>query len=159
MLSFWLGLRFLLNTQDPAFVVSSGSMIPALNVGDIIIIRDGGTFGTLVNGDIIVFNSPYSNNRVIVHRIYSISETNNLVTIITKGDNNPSPDGWLVTEEHYLGKVILTIPKIGLLSSIISPPINYLIMGLLLLLIFISELKRIEKKPKKEEESIKSDTL
>jgi len=159
MFSFWLGLRFILGTQDPAFVVSSGSMIPTLNVGDIIIIRDGGTFGTLTQGDIIVFNSPHIRNKVIVHRIYSIGETNDQVTIITKGDNNQSPDGWLVTEDHYLGKVILAIPKIGLLSSVISPPINYLIMGFLLILIFISELRRIEKKPKEEEEQDKFDTL
>ena len=37
----WLGLRFVFDTGNPFYVVSSGSMVPNLNVNDILVVRDG----------------------------------------------------------------------------------------------------------------------
>ena len=37
----WLGIRFVFDTSNPFYVVSSGSMVPVLNVNDILVVRDG----------------------------------------------------------------------------------------------------------------------
>jgi signal peptidase len=137
---FWAGLHFAFGTSTPAFVVSSGSMVPTLNVGDVIIVRDGGSFLMVEKGDIIVFHSPYDWNKTIVHRVYNILLNGQEKALVTKGDNNPSPDGWVVRKENYIGKVIFSIPQIGRIASIISPPLNYFLIIFFLFLIFVTEL-------------------
>ncbi len=139
---FWAGLTFALGTSSPAYVVSSGSMIPTLNVGDIIVVKDKGSFQTLQVGDIIVFHNPTGDGRIIVHRIYSMSTDQYGVAIYTKGDNNPAPDAWVVRESHYIGKVIFTLPYLGKVASIIQPPLNYILICFFIVLIFVLELKR-----------------
>jgi len=142
VLIFWASLTFALGTSSPAYVVSSGSMIPTLNVGDIIIVKDKDSFQTLQVGDIIVFHSPALDGRVIVHRIYSIATDQYGVAIYTKGDNNYAPDAWVVRESHYIGKVIFTLPYLGKVTSIIQPPLNYILILFFIVLIFVAELKR-----------------
>jgi signal peptidase len=142
VLIFWAGLTFALGTSSPAYVVSSGSMIPTLNVGDIIVVKDKDSFKSLQVGDIIVFHSPAGDGRVIVHRIYSMSIDQYGVAIYTKGDNNPAPDGWVVRESHYIGKVVFTLPYLGRITSIIQPPLNYILILFFIVLIFVVELKR-----------------
>ena len=142
VLIFWAGLIFALGTSSPAYVVSSGSMIPTLNIGDIIVVKDKDSFQTLQIGDIIVFHSPTMDGRVIVHRIYNIAIDQYGVAIYTKGDNNYAPDAWIVRESHYIGKVVFTLPYLGKVTSIIQPPLNYILIFFFIVLIFVAELKR-----------------
>ncbi len=84
----WFAVKVVFNVDNPFYVVSSGSMIPVLNVGDILIVKDGNTFNSLKVGDIIVFNRPQGGDRVIVHRIIEISDRFGEKVIVTKGDAN-----------------------------------------------------------------------
>jgi len=146
VLIFWAGLTFALGTSSPAYVVSSGSMIPTLNVGDIIVVKDKDSFKSLQVGDIIVFHSPTGDDKVIVHRIYSMTIDQYGVAIYTKGDNRPKPDDWVVRESHYIGKVVFTLPYLGRPILIIQPylryPLNYILILFFIVLIFVVELKR-----------------
>ena len=54
----WIGITTILETDSPVFVVSSGSMIPVLEVGDIIVVSGKNYFNNLIIGDIIVFTLP-----------------------------------------------------------------------------------------------------
>ncbi len=140
----WFGFRYALGTTNPFYGVVSGSMIPTLQIGDVIIVSNGGVFEQVSRGDIIVFNRPPVHDRVIVHRVFSV--TDNRQGLVTKGDNNPSPDSWVVKREDYIGKVIFTIPKLGLLTSLIPPPpVNYILVFLLLVLIFVIEFRDAKK--------------
>ncbi|HSF50173.1 MAG TPA: signal peptidase I, partial [Nitrososphaeraceae archaeon] len=85
---FWFAVKIFLNVDNPFYVVSSGSMIPVLNVGDILVVRDGNSFENLKVGDIIVFNRPDGADRVIVHRIIDITDKFGEKIIVTKGDAN-----------------------------------------------------------------------
>jgi len=70
----WLGLRFAFGTNNPFYIVSSVSMIPVLNINDVLIVKNGGdsnSFDNLKIGDIIVFHAA-AEDRVIVHRIANI---------------------------------------------------------------------------------------
>ena len=135
---FWFGERVAFGTPTPTFVVSSRSMVPTLHVGDVILVQDGGTFKDIGVGDIIVFKSPLDPDTVIVHRVLKIITDESGRGVITKGDNNPNPDSWIVREEHYIGRVILTLPQIGKVTFFLSPPINYILILIILAVLFIS---------------------
>ena len=68
----WAVLHFVFPTGNPFYIVSSGSMVPVLNVNDILIVGDGNSFNNLKVGDIIVFHRPAGEDRVIVHRVAEI---------------------------------------------------------------------------------------
>ena len=114
----WLGVKSFLAVENPFYVVSSESMVPNLERGDGVIIRNGDrySFNDVIVGDIIVFSS--MEDRTIIHRIVEVyySEDNNQRILKTKGDANPqSYEGldYPITEEDYYGKVVSVIPKIG----------------------------------------------
>ncbi|RLG74764.1 MAG: signal peptidase I [Thermoprotei archaeon] len=99
-----LGLR-------PLTIVS-GSMQPTLNVGDIVFIAKT-PISELSEGDIIAY---LGEQGVIVHRIHEIIKHESKNFILTKGDANKEPDAVPVDEKSIIGKVVLTVPKIGMLQ-------------------------------------------
>jgi len=103
VLVIWIGLQAAFGTQNPFYVVASGSMIPALQVYDIIVIQGHEPFEQIQVGDIIVFDRPSDHNRVIVHRVESILNEDPK-TVRTQGDANPSfirGTDYPITEEEY----------------------------------------------------------
>lgn len=148
----WFAVKVVFNVDNPFYVVSSGSMIPVLNVGDILIVKDGNTFNSLKVGDIIVFNRPQGADRVIVHRIIEISDRFGEKVIVTKGDANdgiiPGTD-FPIREKDYIGTVAYTVPKVGLVLKYLNPPVNYIIIvGIIGILIYTNMKKKNEEKGK-----------
>ncbi len=148
----WFAVKVVFNVDNPFYVVSSGSMIPVLNVGDILIVKDGNTFSSLKVGDIIVFNRPQGGDRVIVHRIIEISDRFGEKVIVTKGDANdgiiPGTD-FPIREKDYIGSVAYTVPKVGLVLKYLNPPVNYIIIaGIIGILIYTNIKKKNEEKGK-----------
>ena len=128
----WLALQVAFGTQNPFYVVASGSMIPKLQVYDVLIVQGHEPFKDIQVGDIIVFNRPSDHNRVIVHRVASIID-DNPKTIRTKGDANPASipgTDFPITEEEYIGKVAYVVPQIGYVTQILKPPTNYIIIAI-----------------------------
>jgi signal peptidase len=143
----WLGLRFVFDTGNPFYVVSSGSMVPNLNVNDILVVRDGNSFQDLKVGDIIVFDRPDGADRVIVHRVAEIfddSEGNHQI-IRTKGDANdgsiPGTD-FPIREDDYIGKVAYVVPGAGVITKILSPPVNYIIIAAIIALMVVTQISK-----------------
>jgi signal peptidase len=146
----WFAVKVVFNVDNPFYVVSSGSMIPVLNVGDILIVKDGNTFNSLKVGDIIVFNRPQGGDRVIVHRIIEITDRFGEKVIVTKGDANdgiiPGTD-FPILEKDYIGSVAYTVPKVGLVLKYLNPPVNYIIIvGIIGILIYTNMRKKNEEK-------------
>ena len=152
MAAIYFGFTFSLGTSTPFYVVSSGSMIPALTIGDIIIVNGDIDFDELNIGDIIVFDEPKSGSKVIVHRVKEIHEASTR-QIVTKGDNNLASDDWLVTSEDFLGGVIFAIPRIGYLTTALAPPMNYLLIVVVVVTIFLLEIRSNRPEPEELEES------
>ncbi len=144
----WAGLWIALGTRNPFYVVSSESMVPILKVNDVLVVR-GGTFDQLKVGDIIVFNEPDGGDKVIVHRIAEIATDSNGDKIIrTKGDANPGSIPGVdfpITRADFIGRVVYVLPGVGFITKIISPPINYIIIAIILAILFFN---RIWKKGK-----------
>ncbi|SPC33486.1 signal peptidase I [Candidatus Nitrosocaldus islandicus] len=155
--SVWLALRVAFATDNPFYVVSSESMVPTLQVYDVIVVRNGSTFEEVKPGDIIVFQSPSTHDRVIVHRVVKVEHSSEKV-ITTKGDNNPiSIPGidYPITKKEYIGKVVFVVPKLGLVSKVLSPPVNYIVIGIILAVIFLSKLRDTRESMRKEGEEKK----
>ena len=137
----WIGLRVTFGTENPFYVVSSGSMIPNLNVFDVIIVQGNVPFDHIKVGDIIVFNRPSIHDRVIVHRVAEILQNDPLV-IRTKGDANPGSipgTDFPITKQDYIGKVEYVIPQIGYVTRILTPPINYIIIAVIIGIMLVKQ--------------------
>ena len=150
----WIGLRVAFGTENPFYVVSSGSMIPNLNVYDVIIVQGNTSFDHLKVGDIIVFNRPDGHDRVIVHRVAEILNKNPLV-VRTKGDANPGSipgTDFPITKQDYIGNVEYVIPQIGYVTRILTPPINYIIIAVIIGIMLVKQFGK-----KKDESEILSD--
>jgi signal peptidase I len=146
VLVVWLGIWFAFGA-NPFYVVSSGSMEPELKVNDVLIVRDGGSWEELNVGDIIVFNRPEGGDRVIVHRIVDtdVDGDDGEMMIRTKGDANPASipgTDYPIKQDDYIGKVIYVIPGIGVITKVISPPVNYIIIAIILAILFFNRLGR-----------------
>ena len=154
----WIGLQAAFGTQNPFYVVASGSMIPVLEVYDIIIIQGHEPFEEVQVGDIIVFDRPSDHNRVIVHRVQAILDEDPK-TVRTQGDANPT---WIrgtdypITEEEYIGKVAYIIPQVGYITQILKPPMNYIIIAVVIGIMII---KQFTGKKKDVEEIVSKETL
>ncbi|MEK6866445.1 MAG: signal peptidase I [Thermoproteota archaeon] len=149
----WVGLQVAFGTQNPFYVVASGSMIPVLQVYDVLIVQGHEPFEDIQVGDIIVFNRPSGHDRVIVHRVAAIID-DEPKTIRTKGDANPASipgTDFPITKEEYIGKVAYTIPQIGYVTQLLKPPMNYIII---VIVIGIMIVKQMSKKKNEKELSL-----
>lgn len=95
-----------------AFIVISGSMIPNIEVNDIIINKSIDV-DHLAVGDIISFRFHNNYEKINTHRIVGILENEGKTYFRTKGDNNGVVDNYLVEESLIVGKTILILPKAG----------------------------------------------
>ena len=139
----WLGLRLVFDTNNPFYVVSSSSMVPTLKINDVLVVRDGGSWSTLKVGDIIVFERPDGEDRVIVHRVAEITTQPDGDRIVrTKGDANPASipgTDYPIQKDNYIGRVIYVLPGAGIVTKVISPPVNYIIIAVILVILFFSK--------------------
>ncbi|CAD6526703.1 Peptidase S26B, signal peptidase [metagenome] len=149
----WISLQVVFGTQNPFYVVASGSMIPVLEVYDVLIVQGHVSFEDIKVGDIIVFNRPTTHDRVIVHRVASIID-DEPKTIRTKGDANPASipgTDFPITKEDYIGKVAYVIPQLGYVTQLLKPPINYIII---VIVVGIMIVKQVYKKKNEKEIAI-----
>jgi len=166
----WIGIQVVFGTEmltlegnqikvgGPFYVVVSGSMIPVLQVYDIIVIQGHDTFEEVEIGDIIVFDRPSDHNRVIVHRVVSITNEDPR-TIRTQGDANPGSipgTDFPITEEEYIGKVAYIIPQLGYVTQILQPPTNYIIIAVVIGIMII---KQFTGKKKDVDDIVSKETL
>jgi len=152
VLVIWIGLQVAFGTQNPFYVVASGSMIPALEVYDVLVVQGHEPFEEIGIGDIIVFDRPSDHNRVIVHRVVSIID-DEPKTVRTQGDANPASipgTDFPITEEEYIGKVAHVLPQVGYVTQLLKPPTNYIII---VIVVGVMVIKQFAKK-KKEKKSL-----
>ena len=144
----WIGLTAYFGAQNPFYVVSSGSMYPELAMYDIIVISGHTLFEDVKIGDIIVFDRPKDHDRVIVHRVVAVVD-DDPKTLRTKGDNNQRSmvgTDYPITEKEYIGTVVHVIPQVGFITQILQPPINYIIIAVIIGVMVIRQIYKKDKK-------------
>jgi signal peptidase len=96
------------------FLVPSGSMVPVIDPGDVVLVVPVQTDAIKV-GEIIEYRNTKENIN-IVHRVIAITGNASNMFFITKGDANGSPDSDPVSPQAVIGREIFVIPKIGWIS-------------------------------------------
>lgn len=128
------------------FNVTSGSMSPAYEVGDLIYVKSVDP-DTVKEGDPITF--VLNENLVVAtHRVVRVDKENQ--QFYTKGDANDTIDSNPVHYKNLIGVPQYKIPKLGYVSDYIqNPPGMYVTIGVCVVLIFIVFLPDIIEKRKK----------
>ena len=134
-------------------------MYPELAMYDIIVVSGHVSFDDVKIGDIIVFDRPKDHSKVIVHRVVAVVD-DDPKTLRTKGDNNQQSivgTDYPITNEEYLGKVVYVIPQVGFITKILQPPINYIIIAVIIGIMIIRQISKNKKKALAESLEINSD--
>jgi len=162
ILVFFFGLRAALRTEYPLLAVASGSMIPTLQVGDLIVVQGVSDANDInaapqPNGTMIVFRRPsysgggdflfYTGDELIVHRAIAKVENSGTWYFLTKGDNNYSQDYWsgpdtlngMISSKLLVGKVVGAVPWIGNVPLFIRTTQGMILIIILILLILLAE--------------------
>ncbi len=126
----WL-CPFLIGAEE-SLIVTSGSMAPALNSGDLIFIES--LDKTRISpGDVITVGK---GEMIYTHRVIDIRMSGNQMEYRTKGDANEDPDSSWIQESQIMGKVYFTIPtakfytEVGFASLFFLPCAYLLIVHL-----------------------------
>lgn len=109
-------IPFVKGTEKP-LIVLSGSMVPVMMPGDMVVAKsvDPNEFKV---GDVMIFHPPGADpNMLITHRIISIEEGENRI-FQTKGDANGDQDFFKVPASNTVGKSIFVIPFAGYLPDL-----------------------------------------
>ncbi len=94
-------------------LVGSGSMRPALDVGDVAIIARKSP-ARIQPGDVIQFRSV--EQPAVLHRVVDIEETGGRTYFVTKGDANENPDREPVLADNVVGVHVYTVRDVGWIS-------------------------------------------
>lgn len=134
---------FMLYSGNMIMVVTSDSMLPALKPYDMIVVKRVSIDEVNV-GDIITFDSHIEGIGIIAHRAIEVFDDHGKIGISTKGDNVEEPDGWVVHDEDFVGKVVSSVPSMGIF---LIEPVRYGIVAIIVITA-ISLLHELTAKPK-----------
>ena len=106
-----------------ALTIGSGSMSPAIEKGDVIILKSmkNEEARKIKKGDVLVYNH---DNKIIVHRVIKKSNNGETISFKTKGDYNNAKDSWIVKQEEVIGIVKFRIRWVGMPTVALNELLN-----------------------------------
>ncbi len=131
------------------YVVTTGSMEPAIPVSSVCFVNEKIPPSDILPGEVISFRR--GEDVLVTHRVVSVNED----SFITKGDANNTEDA-PVAFSDYAGKTVAVIPKAGLLLVFLhSRPGLITALAIMALLIIFSFLPQDRSKPDDKEDANK----
>ena len=128
------------------YTIVSPSMVPTLNVYDVIINVSVKNIEEVKINDVITFISTWDVNSgmTVTHRVVGSKKLDNgEVCLITRGDNNTQEDQSCVKKENLIGVTKAVIPSLGKVQAFISSKAGWLLI--IILPIVYSLLKNVVK--------------
>lgn len=103
------------------FRVVTGSMEPTMSVGSLLVTKEVDITAVKVD-DIVCFRTYDSQiyGSVVTHRVVEILQDANGILLKTKGDANLVADGYYVSQDNLIGKVIWFAGEQNVLTSVFS---------------------------------------
>ena len=111
-----------------AYTIVSPSMVPSINVLDVIVTTRVSDPSKIKVGDVITFNSTdyRSSGVTVTHRVRKIEKTRDgKYLFTTKGDANNTEDATRQPFSSIYGKVLIRIPKLGYIQYILSSVLGW----------------------------------
>jgi len=109
LLGAWVAVITLTTGWRPV-VITGGSMLPTLRVGDVLLVEDHPD--DLLGQRSVITYEPSRGSELVTHRIHEVLPESQ--TYVTKGDANPNVDTDQVSPTQVLGVGRLVIPLLGL---------------------------------------------
>lgn len=122
-------------------IVISGSMQPAIEAGDLIIIKEQKKYE---KNDIVTYRE---NQNLITHRVIEANPSE----VVTKGDANNTSDKPVLLSDIE-GKVILRLPGAGNIIFFLRKPTGILAVSCMILLLFMIPQRGQRRKRQKNKE-------
>lgn len=135
--------------EDPSFfnieifTVISDSMSPRIKINDVVLVKKGYGIDSYKKGNIITY---LNEGEIITHRIDKVISKDLRPAFKTKGDNNEIVDEYIVEYDDIIGKVVLTLPKLGAFMALLKNKVFFVIVLLLLIGIVYYDNKSKQKK-------------
>lgn len=114
-----------------AYTIVSPSMVPNINVLDVIITTRVSDPAKIKVGDVITFNSTdyRSSGVTVTHRVKKIEKTSDgKYLFTTKGDANNTEDATRQPFSSIYGKVLIRLPKLGYIQYILSSVLGWVLL-------------------------------
>lgn len=121
-------------------VEQTGSMAPAIQTGDLVIVRQT-PLTEIRPGDVIGVKN--SSNAVIVHRVQRIDGAGSALRVTTKGDANPTSESWTLQRTADVALVRGTVPSAGSAVDALKGPLVALVVLIAALILAVTQLRRI----------------
>ena len=108
---------------DESFVVANRNMQPVLQVGDLAIVGPVGA-DRLAAGDVVTYRTPPDLDTAVTRRIISLDtdSASGRLSLQTRGDSDPASEQVTVARNAVLGRLIFSIPRLGLLAGFANDP-------------------------------------
>ncbi|KAJ5047062.1 uncharacterized protein L3040_002906 [Drepanopeziza brunnea f. sp. 'multigermtubi'] len=142
----WKGLSVISDSPSPIVVVLSGSMEPAFQRGDLLILWNRNWLEPETGvGEIVVYNVK-GKDIPIVHRVVRKFGTGEHAKLLTKGDNNDADDTELyargqdyLERKDIIGSVVAYIPFVGYVTIMLSehPWLKTVMLGIMGLVVVL----------------------
>src|SRR5574344_1738893 len=116
------------------YTIASGSMVPNINVYDIIVDTRVDKPEDIKPGDIITFKSTSSISKdvIVTHRVIGvIKAADGKYEYITKGDYNPVADSDTAKYDNIIGRVVMRLPQLGRIQFFIASKMGWFLVVLL----------------------------
>ncbi len=126
------------------YIVAGGSMSPTFEAGSLAILEPVKP-EDIVQGDIITYRGA-NEAMATTHRVMEIYNEEGQLSFTTRGDANNIDDANPVLAQHIVGRVIYTVPYLGLLMDFSQTKKGLLILVIIPgALLIISELRNLIK--------------
>ena len=122
-LGLWVATHIAPVAGYGVFAVRSGSMNPALEVGDLVVTRLVDP-AEIEAGDVITIGT--NGGAVVTHRVVAIQAADDGPVFTTRGDANANPDPLATRADQLRGRVERRMPLLGLVLAMIAMPAGLL---------------------------------
>jgi signal peptidase len=104
--------------------VLSGSMEPVIQTGGIVVTMPMDSYS---QRQVITFKRGGRGSDLVTHRIAAVKYDGLDKVFVTKGDANDDFDHQLVIPEQVIGRVIMTVPYVGHLTTWLQQPVGFVV--------------------------------
>ncbi|MBQ8920870.1 MAG: signal peptidase I [Oscillospiraceae bacterium] len=133
------------------YVVTTGSMEPAIPVHSVCFVNENTPLSSIAAGEVIAFRM--EGGMLVTHRVTAVSGGK----YTTKGDANNTEDGPSVTAENYIGKTVFVIPKLGTVMIFLHSSAGKILAAAVIVLLLAASFIPQKKKPAAQSEPTESE--